>query len=1399
MADNPLVVTEDTLPKDPNETPDSIKGVGILESYHDVTSLNDESSWVEAGLAYGGAAMEVASMVMDPIGTLASYGVSFLIEHVQPLKEALDWFAGDPDGVKAYGATWQKVSEAVKQAAEEYNGAVQGDTSEWTGAAGDAYRKHAEEKASALNDASELAGILSTVVTVMGEVVSFVREFVRDLVADCVSRLITYALEALCTFGLGTPVIVAQATAFISKTVSKISEVVQKLVKTIKNVAPKIAKMVEVLGKILKKLGKGIKKVVDAPGKLADNFADGAWKKFDDAFGTNVVGKHNARTGGGPNIGGDGDSGSGSDGGSGSGSDGGSGSGGNGGSGSDGGSGSGGNGSGNGSGSGSGGNGSGNGSGSGSGSDGSGSGSGSGGDSGSGSGSGSGSDGSSSSSSSSDPSGSGSSSDGSGGDGRSSSSDSGGSHSDSSSSGSSNSSSTDSGGSHSSSSSPDSSRPTSSPDGSAPHSGGSGSPSSSSSSPDGPGSSSHSSSSSSPDGPASSSHSGGGSSGSPSGGHAPDGRNTAFSGDLSSSPSGGSSPHGGGSSGGGMSGGGGTHSGGSGGGGSHSPSSFDRPSDPSGTSSSSVDAPAAAPQTAPSPNAPRTDQPNAGAPAGGAMGGGGMHGGGAGGGGTSPSGGGSRPGSGGGWTGTPGSPGAAGRPPSTPDAPPRPRGPEGSGTRTPERPTAAPRGSAGPDAPPRPNGGPTGSPRPAGPDGRAPGGPGAPRSDAPTPRTDAPGSRPDAPNQRPTGPNGGPSQRPDAGGPGSKPDTTKTPDTSKAPDSSKSPDSTKSPDGTKSPDTSNQPDSEGPDADKPKDGADSQREPDTTDKPKDGTDSQHEPDGPDKPKDDADKPHEPDADKPEPGTPEYDQKIDEGVDNLKQTDAGMSGHTDPNHQDLADRVPGDGKHTTVDAHMGPDGRIEIGGRSYSPDEFADVLRRSGWDGESPIRLVSCNSSDFASDLAKKLGVDVTAPKGLAWTDSNGRVFSTSRAPDGGPTWPPDGGWETHSPDGTKSPASDDAFHPSRDGEDPGERPDDAEARGNDDNGDDWRDKKGEKSGLSPREKIADKNYIDEHYYERTRNGRTELVWRNGGEQFDRYGEPRLQVTLSDGKPTLASDVPPADPYLPKEKHDGVFSDDAKADIKKDVSSNMEKHRRDGDERDLSYENRDQINKDAVDAQEKYDKAKEKAQEDGDLPNDAPKKDIEKHLDDEIVDDKKYHATVRTKLGEETGEAVAKQFSNDFIRKEWGPDANTDTISTNSHSSPNSGEADEIDADGDAPTGSRSGSDEFDQIREPTEGEFLITEAKGASADYDDRWNLEGDRRVQQGHPDYMTTILGKMRERGEHDLADRIEEAYHKDLTEPRVEPDKPRVRYIGVKAKVNPGSDTIGYEATEFDLSPRN
>ncbi|MEV4648760.1 hypothetical protein [Saccharopolyspora sp. NPDC049357] len=283
-------------------------GIGIAESVNDVSSLNEGSSWVESGLAYGGLAMEGISLAVDPIGTLLSYGLSWLIEHVQPLKEALDWFAGDPDGVAAYGKTWENVSKAVEEAAQQYEDAVKADTASWTGAAGDAYRKTAAEKGEALAGAAKLAGTISSVVTIMGEVVSFVREFVRDLVADCISRLITYALEAVLPPIASLAWVIPQAVAFISKTVTKIADIVGKLTRTISNVSPKLAKLAEVFGDVMKTLGdKGkagagaIRKVAEKL-DVAERIAEKTWKKVDDTFGTDVVGKHNAKFGGGPDA-----------------------------------------------------------------------------------------------------------------------------------------------------------------------------------------------------------------------------------------------------------------------------------------------------------------------------------------------------------------------------------------------------------------------------------------------------------------------------------------------------------------------------------------------------------------------------------------------------------------------------------------------------------------------------------------------------------------------------------------------------------------------------------------------------------------------------------------------------------------------------------------------------------------------------------------------------------------------------------------------------------------------------------------------------------------------------------------------------------------------------------------
>jgi len=122
------------------------------------------------------------------------------------------------------------------------------------------------------------------------------------------------------------------------------------------------------------------------------------------------------------------------------------------------------------------------------------------------------------------------------------------------------------------------------------------------------------------------------------------------------------------------------------------------------------------------------------------------------------------------------------------------------------------------------------------------------------------------------------------------------------------------------------------------------------------------------------------------------------------------------------RFPGE---FTVDVHGDPHGVsvYDSAGNQHrlSPHDFAEAIRNSGWDGQTPIRLMSCDtgsgSYSFAADLARELGVRVTAPDRPVWSYPDGRqpvVTGFDRGPDGErvPRIPPDGSWHHFEPDGT---------------------------------------------------------------------------------------------------------------------------------------------------------------------------------------------------------------------------------------------------------------------------------------------------------------------------------------------------------------------------------------------------
>ncbi|HEY3466752.1 MAG TPA: hypothetical protein VGL47_16575, partial [Amycolatopsis sp.] len=236
-------------------------GIGIAESSMDAFNGIKDGDWVSGGLGMLSLAGEIAGAAVDPFGYLMSSVASFLMEHVQPLKDMLDSVAGNPPVIQSYADTWGNVSKALGERKTDFDNAVKNGTAGWQGQGADAYRKFAAEHSEALSGAATVAGAISTVTMIMGQVVSFVRETVRQLIADLVGKLIAWVMEEVFSLGFGTPVVVAQASAAIAKWGKKIGELLKKLTDTIRKVSPLLSKLVDVFEKIAKVFGKVLGKV----------------------------------------------------------------------------------------------------------------------------------------------------------------------------------------------------------------------------------------------------------------------------------------------------------------------------------------------------------------------------------------------------------------------------------------------------------------------------------------------------------------------------------------------------------------------------------------------------------------------------------------------------------------------------------------------------------------------------------------------------------------------------------------------------------------------------------------------------------------------------------------------------------------------------------------------------------------------------------------------------------------------------------------------------------------------------------------------------------------------------------------------------------------------------------
>ncbi|MGH3992032.1 MAG: WXG100 family type VII secretion target [Pseudonocardiaceae bacterium] len=231
MSANPLVAQEEQ-----NTT--IYSGIGILDSATQCVEAISSGDWIDIGINTAAASLDTLDLASDPAGALLSYGIGWLIEHVDALSEPLNWLAGNPDAISTHAQTWGNVAHAVSAVRHDYEHTVGSDLTTWQGAAAEAYRTRANDIDHLLDASAIAAEGIRVAVTMAGMIVTAVRDKIRELISDLVSRLISYAAELAATAGLAAPVVAQQAISLIAKWAAKIADLITKLLRTIKALMP---------------------------------------------------------------------------------------------------------------------------------------------------------------------------------------------------------------------------------------------------------------------------------------------------------------------------------------------------------------------------------------------------------------------------------------------------------------------------------------------------------------------------------------------------------------------------------------------------------------------------------------------------------------------------------------------------------------------------------------------------------------------------------------------------------------------------------------------------------------------------------------------------------------------------------------------------------------------------------------------------------------------------------------------------------------------------------------------------------------------------------------------------------------------------------------------------------
>jgi hypothetical protein len=228
---------------------EDVAGAGALG---DLTQTAEDlvgGQWLDAGLhgLAGGAGLVAAAV--NPLASIVSWGVSWLIDNMDPLKSWFDDFAGDHVAVLALGESWAGVAGDVAAVTEDFRRAVADDMDGMQGALV-AYAESAGRFADRADGVANACRAAGSAIAWSADVVHVVHDVVRDAISDVVGMIAAALVDLSWSLGAAAPKVAADVARKVAELAARLGPKVAALIDTLDSLTTLLTRADELIGRV---------------------------------------------------------------------------------------------------------------------------------------------------------------------------------------------------------------------------------------------------------------------------------------------------------------------------------------------------------------------------------------------------------------------------------------------------------------------------------------------------------------------------------------------------------------------------------------------------------------------------------------------------------------------------------------------------------------------------------------------------------------------------------------------------------------------------------------------------------------------------------------------------------------------------------------------------------------------------------------------------------------------------------------------------------------------------------------------------------------------------------------------------------------------------------------------